>query len=144
MGTTSVVSHWTTGLTTLIMPTQVMVVEDDARHRRLFAAWLDLAGFNVLLVSDGRTALATAAERRPDVALVDIRLPHISGLDVIVGIKSAAKGRLLPVVAISVLSSREDEEACLAAGADRFLRKPVRMQDLVAAVRTVVSGPASS
>jgi CheY-like chemotaxis protein len=126
------------------MPTQVMVVEDDARHRRRFAAWLEVAGFNVVLVSDERTAIAVTTARRPDVALVDIRLPHISGLDVIMRIRSATIGRPLPVVAISVLSSRADEEACLAAGADRFLRKPARMQDLVAAVRDAASSPASS
>jgi DNA-binding response OmpR family regulator len=121
-----------------------MVVEDDARHRRLFAAWLEVAGFNVVLVSDERTAIAVATTSRPDVALVDIRLPHLCGLDVIIGIRSATIGRPLPVVAISVLSSREDEEACLAAGADRFLRKPARMQDLVAAVRDTASRSTSS
>ena len=125
------------------MVTRVMVVEDDAKHRQLFAAWLELAGFETIMVSDERTAQATVAAQRPDVALIDIRMPHISGLDVIGGIRSTTSGRLLPIVAISVLSSREDEEACLAAGADHFLKKPARMHELVTAIRDAASGLAS-
>lgn len=123
------------------MVRRVMVVEDDPQHRRLYKAWLELSGFQTIMVSDERTAQATAVEHQPDLALVDIRLPYISGLDIIRTIRSTADSKDIPVVAISVLSSREDEDACLAAGASCFLPKPISMRKLSDAIDGLTAKP---
>ena len=123
---------------------RVMVVEDDPLHRKMFQAWLTSAGFQTIMVSDERTAQGIAVEQEADIALVDIRLPHVSGLDIIEQLKGSAATADMPVVAVSVLSSRSDEEACFDAGADRFITKPASMRALTEAIVDMVDAGASS
>lgn len=127
------------------MTLRVMVVEDDPLHRKLYQAWLTGAGFQAIMVSDERDAQGVAAEQSPDIALVDIRLPHIGGLDIIEGLKASTATASIPVMAVTVLSSRSDEEACFAAGANRFMTKPTNMHALMNAIVDLVGarGPSS-
>ena len=103
------------------MTIRVMIVEDDPLHCKLYEAWLTSAGYHAVMVPDEREAQSVATEQQPDVAVVDIRLPYISGLDVIESLKVSPLTGRTPVMAVTVLSSRQDEEACVAAGADHFL-----------------------
>ena len=112
---------------------RVMVVEDNPLLCKLYDAWLGNSGFHAIIVPDERAAQSVAIEERPDIALVDIRLPHISGLDIIEGLKRSEVTGDIPVMAVTVLSSRRDEEACMAAGADHFMTKPASMQKLTKA-----------
>ena len=116
------------------MALRVMVVEDNLLHCKLYEAWLTGAGFQAIIVPDERKAQNVAINEKPDVAVVDVRLPHISGLDIIEGLKVSPLTRKTPVMAVTVLSSRQDEEACLAAGADHFMTKPVSMHLLTKAI----------
>ncbi len=96
------------------------------------------------MVADERTAQGVATEKRPDIALVDIRLPHISGLHVIERLKGTAATASMPVMAVTVLCSRGDEEACFAAGADHFMTKPTNMHALTDAIAKLVEARAPS
>lgn len=126
------------------MTLRVMVIEDDPLHRKLYEAWLKEAGFEAIIISDERAAQGVANEQRPDIALVDIRLPHISGLDIIESLKASAATASTPVMAVTVLSSRSDEEACFAAGADHFMTKPTNMHALTKAIVNLVGARAPS
>jgi DNA-binding response OmpR family regulator len=121
-----------------------MVVEDQPLHRKMFKAWLTSAGFQTIMVSDERTAQGVATEQSPDIALIDIRLPHISGLDIIERLKGTAATANIPVMAVTVLSTRSDEAACYAAGADHFMTKPTNMHLLTEAIVSLVGASASS
>lgn len=102
----------------------ILLVEDTASHRKLYASWLTIGGYEPHVLADERTAQRAAEELRPAAIIVDIRLPNISGLDVIEGLKADARTRAIPVMALTVLDSPADKDACLAAGADVFVTKP--------------------
>lgn len=102
----------------------IMLVEDTASHRKLYASWLRIGGYDPHVLADERTAQRAAEELRPAAIIVDIRLPNISGLDVIEGLKADERTRAIPVMALTVLDSPTDKDACLAAGADVFVTKP--------------------
>ncbi len=103
---------------------RIMLVEDTASHRKLYASWLRIGGYEPHVLADERIAQRTAEDLRPAAIIVDIRLPNISGLDVIEGLKSHERTRAIPVMALTVLDSPSDQRACLAAGADAFVTKP--------------------
>lgn len=102
----------------------IMLVEDTASHRKLYASWLKIGGYDPQVLGDERVAQRMAEELRPAAIIVDIRLPNISGLDVIEGLKADERTRAIPVMALTVLDSATDKDACLAAGADVFVTKP--------------------
>ncbi|MBB5712136.1 response regulator [Sphingomonas xinjiangensis] len=102
-----------------------MVVEDDPLHLKLYESWLTHAGHYPIMVADERNAETVAAKHHPDVAIIDVRLPHINGIDLIRSLKRGNATATLPIVAVTVLSDWHDEEACVAAGADCFMSKPV-------------------
>lgn len=102
----------------------IMLVEDTPSHRKLYASWLEIGGYDTHVLEDERDAQRRAEDVRPDAIIVDIRLPNLSGLDVIEGLKTTETTRTIPVMALTVLDSPQDKEACLAAGADAFVTKP--------------------
>lgn len=102
----------------------ILLVEDTASHRKLYASWLKIGGYDPHVLGDERVAQRMAEELRPAAIIVDIRLPNISGLDVIEGLKADERTRAIPVMALTVLDSATDKDACLAAGADVFVTKP--------------------
>lgn len=102
----------------------IMLVEDTPSHRKLYASWLKIGGYDAHVLSDERKAQQVAEDLCPAAIIVDIRLPNISGLDVIESLKNAERTRAIPVMALTVLDSPADKDACLAAGADVFVTKP--------------------
>lgn len=117
------------------MSKRVMLIEDTVLHRKLFTIWLEMDGHVVHVVNDERMAHSEAARSQPDVIIADIRLSHMDGRDVIRSLKSRLDTRHIPVLALTVLNSREDESSCYAAGADIFLNKDISRVDLLEAVR---------
>ncbi|KQN93960.1 hypothetical protein ASE95_03445 [Sphingomonas sp. Leaf231] len=105
----------------------ILLVEDTASHRKLYASWLKIGGYEAHVLADERNAQRVAEELSPAAIIVDIRLPNISGLDVIEGLKRTELTRSIPVMALTVLDSLADQEACFAAGADVFVTKPDRI-----------------
>ena len=118
------------------MKKRIMLVEDDPSHRKLYSSWLKIGGYDPRVIDDERGALDAAATIAPDAIIVDIRLPNVSGLDVIETLKGAPATRAIPVMALTVLQSQHDMDACYAAGADAFVSKP----DHIASFLDKVSG----
>jgi two-component system cell cycle response regulator DivK len=121
--------------------TRVLVVEDHPLNRELAEAILERAGYDVVLAEDGETALETVAARRPDVILLDIDLPGISGLDVARQLKADPGTRAIPVVALTAYAMVGDEERVRAAGCDDYVTKPIERPKLLGAVERALAAP---
>jgi DNA-binding response OmpR family regulator len=113
----------------------ILICEDEAALRELVRVSIG-SGFGFIEATDGHQALDMAREHHPDVIVLDLMLPGISGLDVLSQLRDEANGTNLPIVVISAWGdARED---ALAAGADRFVLKPFIPDDLRAVVQELV------
>ena len=116
----------------------VLVVDDDEPNLRGLGMLLERADYTVLTAANGRDALDIVRAERPDLVLLDVMMPGISGLDVCAEIKRSADTRLTPVVLISGAQERQTRLAGLEAGADDFLNKPVDPEELQTRVRSLM------
>lgn len=116
----------------------VLVVDDDAILRDLVATALQRADFDVVAVADGPGALQVVDARQVDVVVCDIAMPGMSGLDVVRALRQRPETATLPVILITGTSGSGSVIEGLEAGADDFLTKPVRLEELVARVRAHV------
>jgi two-component system cell cycle response regulator DivK len=112
----------------------VLVIEDNDLNLRLFHDLLAANGYRVLKAQDGETGFRLAREEQPHVILLDIQLPGASGLEVTQWIKSDPATREIPVVAVTALAMRGDEQRVLAAGCDAYVAKPIACADLLEVV----------
>jgi DNA-binding response OmpR family regulator len=125
-------------------PVTVLVVEDDPTVADVVAAYLRDAGMAVEEAADGVTALAAAARLRPDLVVLDLMLPGLSGLDVCRTLRETRAD--LPVVMLTALGAEADRLAGLETGADDYLVKPFSPRELVLRVQAVLrrAGPAGA
>ena len=110
---------------------RVLVADDVADNRAVLAGMLERVGFEVELAGDGEEAVRAFSERRPDLLLIDLRMPGMDGHEAIRVIRAAEEGRRLPIVVVTASAFEEDRQRVLAAGADDFLRKPFREAELL-------------
>jgi len=118
-------------------PQRVLVVDDDESLANLYSRLLKRAGYQVRVRTNGHDALKAAAEQPPDVVLLDVMMPGMSGFDVCRTLKRDPSTRLTPVILVTSLSGREEKLTGLNAGADDFLRKPVDNEELLVRVRSL-------
>jgi putative two-component system response regulator len=117
---------------------KVLVVDDYEPNLRGLGQLLEHADYTVLTATNGRDALEIVKRERPDLVLLDVLMPGISGLDVCTELKQNAETCLTPVVLISGAQERETRLAGLDAGADDFLNKPVDPEELYTRVRSLM------
>ena len=117
---------------------KVLVVDDEAANVRLLQALLTRDGYSVVTACDGEEALGMVASTSPDLVVMDVLMPKLSGYDACERIKQNPKTRLTPVVLITALDGREDKIRGINAGADDFLTKPVDPHELRARARSLV------
>ena len=103
----------------------VLIVDDSDKNRKLAREVLRAAGFGTLEAARGDEAIAVAAKRRPDLILLDLRLPDMDGTDVARKLRSGAETRRIPVVALSASPSAWGSARLLATGFDGYLQKPI-------------------
>jgi CheY-like chemotaxis protein len=118
--------------------TQVLVIEDNHDVREMMSLLLSEHGFVVRTAEDGRTGIASAATSPPEVALVDIDLPDMSGYDIAMRLRSSPACAGIGLVAVTGYGQAVDREKALAAGFDAHLTKPVPIEELVAAIHRLV------
>lgn len=117
--------HSVAEVVSLERPITILVIEDNDLNRKLFRDLLSANSYVVLLAADGEEGYRVARERQPDLIVLDIQLPGASGLDVTRWIKDDPATREIPVVAVTALAMRGDEQRVLAAGCDAYVSKPI-------------------
>jgi two-component system cell cycle response regulator DivK len=114
----------------------ILVVEDNPANMTLAVFLLQSAGHTVLSATDAEAGLALARERQPDLILMDIQLPGMDGLQATLLLKADGATRAIPVIALTALAMKGDEERIRAAGCDGYIAKPIRYRDFLATVAT--------
>ncbi len=120
------------------MTKKVMIVEDNELNLKLFTDLLRAHQFTVEPVKDGRLALEQAKMFAPDLVIMDIQLPHVSGLDLIERMQKDDGLSAIPVLAVTAYAGKGDEERIMTAGARGYLSKPVAVMKFLEAVRGIV------
>ena len=128
----------TAGWNTVRKAGKVLVVDDYEPNVRGLGRLLEHADYTVLTATNGRDALDIVERERPDIVLLDVLMPGISGLEVCAEVKRSADTRLTPVVLISGSHERQMRLAGLDAGADDFLNKPVDPEELQTRVQSLM------
>ena len=117
---------------------RILVVEDNDLNRKLFCDVLKANGHEVVPVADGNNVIATARKFAPDLVIMDIQLPGVSGVDLIAELKDNGDLAKVPVLAVTAYAGKGDEERIRGAGAEDYLAKPVSIGPFMAAVRRLV------
>lgn len=113
----------------------ILIIEDEPDAAELFAEMMRVSGFNVLKITSSASAFAMLADKQPDLVVLDIMMPDVSGLEVLQYIRSDPTLERTPVVIVSAKSSPSDVKVGLDAGATAYLVKPVGFLELKDAVR---------
>ena len=119
------------------MSARILVVDDIEANVRLLEAKLSAEYYDVSVAYDGMTALAMAADARPDIILLDVMMPGLDGFETCRRLKADTATRHIPVVLVTALDGRQDRLTGLKAGADDFLNKPIDDVALYARVRSL-------
>ena len=117
------------------MSKTVMIVEDNELNMKLFHDLLEANGYQTIQTRNGTEALSLARSRRPDLILMDIQLPEVSGLDVTRWIKEDETIRHIPVIAVTAFAMKGDEERIRAGGCEAYLSKPISVTKFIETVR---------
>ncbi len=120
------------------MAKTVLIVEDNELNMRLFNDLLTAFGYKTLKTRDGREALPLARQHKPDLIVMDIQLPEISGLDVTKMLKDDPGLRAIPVLAVTAFAMRGDEAKIRAGGCDAYLSKPISVTTFLETVRRFI------
>src|SRR6185369_3104303 len=105
---------------------------------KLVSLLLQKVGHAVLRASDAEAGLASARHDRPDLILMDIQLPGMDGLAATVLLKQDPATASIPIIALTALAMKDDQEKCQAAGCDAYISKPLRYQELYAAIDSLL------
>lgn len=104
---------------------KVMIVEDNELNMKLFCDLIESCGYETLSVRDGNGAVDIVRQYLPDLILMDIQLPEVSGLDLTKEIKSDPKIKNIPIIAVTAFAMRGDEERIRAGGCEAYISKPI-------------------
>jgi two-component system cell cycle response regulator DivK len=113
---------------------KVLIIEDNAANMRLATFLLKSAGHSVLCATDAESGLTLARAEQPDLILMDIQLPGMDGLEATALLKSDAATRDIPVVALTALAMKGDEERIRAAGCDGYIAKPLVYKEFLTTI----------
>ena len=117
----------------------VLVIEDNPTNMKLSTFLLESADYTVLAATNAETGLTLAREGRPDLILMDIQLPGMDGLEATTALKADVATRGIPVIALTALAMKGDEERILAAGCDGYIAKPLDYKDFLATIKAVLA-----
>jgi two-component system, cell cycle response regulator DivK len=117
------------------MTARILVIEDQEDNRRIVRDLLGSAGYEVMEARNGEDGLGTAASQKPDLILMDIRLPGIDGYEVTRRLRALPEGRSVPIIAVTSYALSGDEQKALDAGCNAYVTKPYSPRALLAKIR---------
>jgi len=115
-------------------PKTVLVVEDNELNLKLLNDLLEYQGYTVIATRLGEPALELARQHKPDLILMDIQLPDISGMEATKRLKSDEQTRAIPIIAVTAFAMSGDEARILASGCDAYIPKPFNVADFLSLV----------
>ncbi|KTF68228.1 response regulator [Sphingomonas sp. HT-1] len=121
------------------MPKRVLVVEDNELNLKLFCDLLRAHGYVAEPVRDGREAVATALRFAPDLVIMDIQMPHVTGFELIGRMQQDDSLCRVPIMAVTAYASHEDEERIRAAGARSYVAKPISLARFIEQVERLLA-----
>ncbi len=127
----------------LARPT-VLIVEDNELNMKLFHDLLDAHGFETLQTRNGMEAMELARTHRPDLILMDIQLPEVSGLEVTKWLKDDDELRDIPVIAVTAFAMKGDEERIRQGGCEAYISKPISVGHFIETIRHFAGVPTAS
>ncbi len=116
------------------MSKTILIVEDNDLNMKLFNDLLQAHGYETLQTMDGRDVLKLAHEHSPDLIIMDIQLPEISGLEVTKMLKADEKLKDIPVIAVTAFAMKGDEEKILEGGCEGYIAKPISVPNFLETV----------
>lgn len=119
-------------------PKRVLIVEDNDLNMKLFHDLLEAHGYDTLQTKDGMEALRLARSEKPDLILMDIQLPEVSGLDVTRWLKEDAELKSIPIIAVTAFAMKGDEEKIRQSGCEDYLAKPISVGKFLQAVQRLL------
>lgn len=129
--------------TNRVMTKKILIVEDNELNMKLFHDLLEAHGYATVETGNGNEVLGLARQHRPDLILMDIQLPEVSGLDVTRWLKNDAELKSIPVVAVTAFAMKGDEERIREGGCDAYLSKPISIAKFLETVRGFLGEPSS-
>jgi two-component system cell cycle response regulator DivK len=123
---------------------RVLIVEDNALNMKLFSAMIVSQGYEVLQAGDGRSALDMARQQHPDLIIMDLQLPDMSGLDVTRSLKADVGTRDIAILATTAYALRGDEETIRASGCDGYMAKPIAVSEFLGLIESLIVRPPSA
>src|ERR1700722_866409 len=122
----------------------VLIVEDNDLNMKLFRDLLEAHGYRTLHTRDGMEVLNIARKEKPNVILMDIQLPEVSGIEITKWLKNDAELRTIPVIAVTAFAMKGDEEKIRAGGGEDSLSKPIVIDRFISIVKKSLDLPAAS
>jgi two-component system cell cycle response regulator DivK len=120
-------------------PKTILVVEDNELNMKLFHDLLEAHGYNILQTRDGMEALKLARHHKPDLILMDIQLPEVSGLEVTKWIKEDDDLKAIPIIAVTAFAMKGDEEKIREGGCEAYIAKPISVTNFLKTVQQFLS-----
>jgi len=118
-----------------VMPKKILIVEDNELNMKLFHDLLEAHGYETLQTQEGQKALEIAREHRPDLILMDIQLPGVSGLEITKWLKADEQLSAIPVVAVTAFAMKGDEERIREGGCEAYISKPITVSTFLETIR---------
>ena len=113
------------------MPKTILIVEDNDLNMKLFNDLLQANGYNTVQTNSGKEALQLTRDHRPDLILMDIQLPEISGLEVTKRLKADDELKDIPIVAVTAFAMKGDEEKIRDGGCEGYIAKPISVTNFL-------------
>ncbi|MEK4033959.1 response regulator [Methylocystis sp. IM3] len=121
------------------MKKTVLIVEDNELNMKLFNDLLEANGYATLRTKSGVEAIALARDHRPDLILMDIQLPEVSGLEVTRWLKDDEELRAIPIIAVTAFAMKGDEEKIRQGGCEAYLSKPISVAKFLETVNSFLA-----
>jgi two-component system cell cycle response regulator DivK len=120
-------------------PKRILIVEDHQLDRKLLKDLLESHGYETLQSGDGLEAIDLAVAKRPDLILMDIQLPHISGLEVTRRLRGDERSRRIPIIAVTAFAMGWHEREALDSGCDAYISKPISILGFLRTIESFLS-----